>query len=290
MFLTMADQKQQEQSTMWSMCNKILEKSHHISTERITTTGDETLKRDAHTAWWTSHVSLQDSSASTFDRNTDWEQTLLAKIKSEAIGPQLIWFSESMFPSWWLCQQIKLAHLGHWISIHWCASFSSSANRHCMVCSFGSCSVWTLCFSQNSQHQALCDSNWRSFYSFSPWFLWWKGYFMFMPDGARTHLTHAVFRVLHEHFGNRVLALHYPRHYDGLDWQAMSLDLNPCDLFLWDYFKDRVYWNWPEIVQEFKIKIGAIWPEYFQKIVSNFTVRLPELHHAAEQHFKDDVH
>ncbi|KAJ4447649.1 hypothetical protein ANN_09656 [Periplaneta americana] len=59
-------------------------------------------------------------------------------------------------------------------------------------------------------------------------------HFICMQDGTQPHRMHAFFRVLHEHFGNRVLALYYPRQYDcGLDSPTMSPDINPCD-FLWN--------------------------------------------------------
>ncbi|GBM05868.1 hypothetical protein AVEN_11801-1 [Araneus ventricosus] len=55
----------------------------------------------------------------------------------------------------------------------------------------------------------------------------------FMQDGARPHRTEQVFRFLDEYFGNRVIALEYPKFTGaGMDWPPYSPDLTPCDYFL----------------------------------------------------------
>ncbi|GBO34110.1 hypothetical protein AVEN_196118-1, partial [Araneus ventricosus] len=54
----------------------------------------------------------------------------------------------------------------------------------------------------------------------------------FMQDGARPHRTEQVFRFLDEYFGNRVIALEYPKFTGaGMDWPPYSPDLTPCDYF-----------------------------------------------------------
>ncbi|GBM79190.1 hypothetical protein AVEN_209519-1 [Araneus ventricosus] len=57
----------------------------------------------------------------------------------------------------------------------------------------------------------------------------------FMQDRARPHRTEKVFRFLDEYFGNRVIALDYPKFlYTGtrMDWPPYWPDLTPCDYFL----------------------------------------------------------
>ncbi|GBN94833.1 hypothetical protein AVEN_207844-1 [Araneus ventricosus] len=56
----------------------------------------------------------------------------------------------------------------------------------------------------------------------------------FIQDGARPHRTEKVFRFLDEYFGNRVIALDYPKFTGtGMDRPPYSPDLTPCDYFLW---------------------------------------------------------
>ncbi|GFV09631.1 uncharacterized protein TNCV_2937421, partial [Trichonephila clavipes] len=73
----------------------------------------------------------------------------------------------------------------------------------------------------------------------------------FMQDGARPHRTEQVFRFLDEYFGNRVIALEYPKFTGaGMDWPPYSPDLTPCDYFLWGTLKDIVYSKHPATLDE----------------------------------------
>ncbi|GBN37906.1 hypothetical protein AVEN_265072-1 [Araneus ventricosus] len=61
----------------------------------------------------------------------------------------------------------------------------------------------------------------------------WPRIEWFMQDEARPHRTEKVFRFLGEYFGNRVIALDYPKFTGtGMDWSPYSPDLIPCDYFL----------------------------------------------------------
>ncbi|GBM84133.1 hypothetical protein AVEN_218303-1 [Araneus ventricosus] len=52
----------------------------------------------------------------------------------------------------------------------------------------------------------------------------------FMQNGCRPHCTEKVFRFLDEYFGNRVIALDYPKCTGArMDWPPYSPDLTPCD-------------------------------------------------------------
>ena len=60
--------------------------------------------------------------------------------------------------------------------------------------------------------------------------LWW------MQDGAPCHRTNVVRNKLGEVFRNRIIGL---RH--AVEWSPCSPDLTPCDFFLWDYLKNKIY-------------------------------------------------
>ena len=65
-----------------------------------------------------------------------------------------------------------------------------------------------------------------------------------MQDGTRPHRAELLFSFLHEYFGERVIALDYPKSaVAGIDWPPYSPDLTPCDYFLWNALKDIVYRN-----------------------------------------------
>ncbi|GFV64765.1 uncharacterized protein TNCV_3275361 [Trichonephila clavipes] len=82
-----------------------------------------------------------------------------------------------------------------------------------------------------------------------------------MQDGARPHRTEQVFRFLDEYFGNRVIALEYPKFTGaGMDWPQYSLDLTPCDYFLWGALKDIVYSKHPAALDELESAIICVNP------------------------------
>ncbi|GBN29891.1 hypothetical protein AVEN_30796-1 [Araneus ventricosus] len=59
----------------------------------------------------------------------------------------------------------------------------------------------------------------------------------FKKDGAPPHIATPVKQLLNLHFGNdRIISRHFPTA-----WTQRSLDLNPCDIWQWDYLKDVVY-------------------------------------------------
>ena len=60
--------------------------------------------------------------------------------------------------------------------------------------------------------------------------LWWA------QDGAPCHALLAVRARLNQIFGERVSSLH-----NNTEWSPRSLDLNPCDIFLWGYLKDKFF-------------------------------------------------
>ena len=83
----------------------------------------------------------------------------------------------------------------------------------------------------------------------------------FMQDCARPHRTEQVFSFLHEYFGERVIALGYPKYTGaGMDWPPYSADLTPCDYFLLCALKDIVYRNNPTTLDELEQSICPATP------------------------------
>ena len=74
--------------------------------------------------------------------------------------------------------------------------------------------------------------------------LWW------VQDGTPAHRLHAVTARLRELFGNPVIALHY-----AVEWPPRSLDLTPCDFFLWGYLKAKVYISPPIDLNDLQARI-----------------------------------
>ena len=104
----------------------------------------------------------------------------------------------------------------------------------------------------------------------------------FMQDGATPHRTNDVFKVLEEHFDNRVIALKYrSKTGKGYDWPPYSPDLNPCDFFLWGCIKDKVYANNPHTLEELsnaiQTEIQSISEETCHSVIQNFAIRLRHL-------------
>ncbi|GBM23639.1 hypothetical protein AVEN_117389-1 [Araneus ventricosus] len=60
---------------------------------------------------------------------------------------------------------------------------------------------------------------------------------IFMQDGAPPHIATPLKQLLNLHFRNdRIISRHFPT-----TWPPRSLDLNPCDFWLWGYLKHVVY-------------------------------------------------
>ena len=74
----------------------------------------------------------------------------------------------------------------------------------------------------------------------------------------------------------------FPGHLISLrsdiGWPARSLDLNPCDFFLWGYHKPKVYSNRPQSIGQLKDairqEITAIPHEMTRRVIDNFRERL----------------
>ncbi|GBM26475.1 hypothetical protein AVEN_206164-1 [Araneus ventricosus] len=116
----------------------------------------------------------------------------------------------------------------------------------------------------------------------------------FMQDWARPHRTEKMFRFLDEYFGNRVIALDYPKFTGpGMDWPPYSPDLTPCDYFLCGALKDTVYGNHPSTLDELESTIcvayNSISVEILKDVMSNFILRLRHLIFSNGEHFENIV-
>ncbi|GBL97589.1 hypothetical protein AVEN_49108-1 [Araneus ventricosus] len=116
----------------------------------------------------------------------------------------------------------------------------------------------------------------------------------FIQDGTRPHHIEKVFRFLGEYFGNRVIALDYPK-FTGteMDWPTYSPYLTPCDYFLWGALKDTVYGNHRSTLDEPELTIcvacNSISVETLKDVMSNFILRLRHLIFSNGEHFENIV-
>jgi inhibitor of nuclear factor kappa-B kinase subunit alpha len=109
-----------------------------------------------------------------------------------------------------------------------------------------------------------------------------KTYGYFMQDGATAHIATYSIHVLNKVFEDRLISR-------GL-WPARSPDLNPCDFYLWESLKDKVYSSNPHTLDELKqsihetitsVKVNEL------KLVSNNLFKRLELCLRAEgRHFE----
>ncbi|GBM12636.1 hypothetical protein AVEN_46129-1 [Araneus ventricosus] len=116
----------------------------------------------------------------------------------------------------------------------------------------------------------------------------------FMQDEARQHHTEKVFRFFDEYFGNRVIALDYPKFTGaGMDWPPYSPDLTPCEYFLWGALKDTVYGNHPSTLGEFESAIcvacNSVSVETLKDMMSRFILRLRHLIFSNDENFENIV-
>ncbi|GBM77410.1 hypothetical protein AVEN_65446-1 [Araneus ventricosus] len=93
------------------------------------------------------------------------------------------------------------------------------------------------------------------------------------------HRTNEVFDLLEEHFNERIVALEYRKSKNmGIDWPPYSPGLNPCDSFLWDYIKDKVYAGNSQSIEEQKTAIQtvieSIETSTLQRVMQNFALRV----------------
>ncbi len=69
-------------------------------------------------------------------------------------------------------------------------------------------------------------------------------------DGATAHTSKDTMAFLSSFFDDRLIAGDY--------WPAHSLDLSPCDFFLWVCMKDRVFATNPTSIEDLKATITTV--------------------------------
>ncbi|XP_015795585.1 uncharacterized protein LOC107371953 [Tetranychus urticae] len=117
----------------------------------------------------------------------------------------------------------------------------------------------------------------------------------FMQDGAPPHRTRDAFNILHQHYGNRVIAYGFPDKMGcGIDWPPYSPDLTPCDYYLWGYLKDAAYRAAPktldELIASVYSSLSTITHEILNKVVENFVKRLEYCYMQNGGHFEKIYH
>ncbi len=67
---------------------------------------------------------------------------------------------------------------------------------------------------------------------------------VYQQDGVEPHTSDENLLLLWNTFKNHVISNRFPQMFNtGWNWPPYSPDLKPCDYFLWDYLKNRVYIN-----------------------------------------------
>ena len=83
----------------------------------------------------------------------------------------------------------------------------------------------------------------------------------------------------------------YRARQNDLTHLLVSLDLNPCDFFLWGYLKSKVYSNRPQSIEKLKDtirqEITAIPHEMTRRVIDNFRERLRQCVHNNGSHLTD---
>jgi len=110
----------------------------------------------------------------------------------------------------------------------------------------------------------------------------------FQQDGATAHTARASMELLREHFPDRLISLR-----GDLPWPARSLDLTPCDFFLWGYLKSIVYNDLPETLAHLKTNIrnaiAEIPVDMLQRVTQNFRNRLNQCIDNGGRHLIDVI-
>ena len=112
----------------------------------------------------------------------------------------------------------------------------------------------------------------------------------FQQDEATAHTAWRSMQVLQEIFLVKLISLR-----GNVGWPVHSPDLAPCDFFLWDYLKSKVYTHRPEKLQALKdairCEIAAIPPAMTERVKRAFRNCLEECiandgHHLGDIIFK----
>jgi hypothetical protein len=85
----------------------------------------------------------------------------------------------------------------------------------------------------------------------------------------------------------------YYQNYESGTETARSSDLTPCDFFMWDYVKSKVYVNNPRTIQQLKAEILCvivdITPDICERVIINFIERVNTCRLSGGGHMPDIV-
>ena len=102
-----------------------------------------------------------------------------------------------------------------------------------------------------------------------------KGNTSFQQDGATSHTARMSMNSVNALFPNRVVS----RNGD-IACAPGSLDLTPCDYFLWGYLKTKVFETRPRTIADLKQRtqdeVAAIPVEMLRQVMNSFRSRLEE--------------
>ena len=93
----------------------------------------------------------------------------------------------------------------------------------------------------------------------------------------------------------RVMSHRFPERHDGGKlWPPHSLDINPCNFFLWGFLKEKVFQRRPENVAQLWAHIlklcRPLSEDLCRKVVTNARVRLQEVVRQNSGHIEYVLH
>jgi len=108
----------------------------------------------------------------------------------------------------------------------------------------------------------------------------------FQQDGATAHTSRRSLSLLREMFPGHVISLR-----GDIGWPPRSPDLTPCDFYLWDYLKAKVYGQHPITLEALKEarrqEVAAITPEMVLNVIDNYRERLHQCINIQGRHLSD---
>jgi hypothetical protein len=103
-----------------------------------------------------------------------------------------------------------------------------------------------------------------------------------MVYARRSHTANIVQDFLHENYGPHVISRRYPdSHACGQLQPPNSPDLNPCDFFLWEFFKEKLFPQKPTTLMQLRALVvqlcSDISEDMCHRVITNMAVRLTEV-------------
>ncbi|KAJ4430404.1 hypothetical protein ANN_22620 [Periplaneta americana] len=110
----------------------------------------------------------------------------------------------------------------------------------------------------------------------------------FQQDGASSHTAQISLQVLRQIFPGRLISSR-----GDVRWLALSLDLAPCDFFLWGQLKAEVFKHRPRTLSDIRNaiqeEIGLIPQEMLVRVMQKFRSRIGQCIDSEGQHLRDTL-